>query len=221
MKTLFTVVAFAGVVIALSSCDLIKPPGGTPSTPVRILALEYTLVPDNISDDVALTVMLAKINEPGYNHPMRQNATGYAFPTADTSATLLRHNRVFVTLPGSSFNGGTTIIGGHDGPVLTLQPNTPSALSVAANGVHTPVDTGYTGDYSLFFYTPRQLPTDARDTLKVGGSTSMEFILESYNSQTTFATGTFVFVGRNLDSAADTRRWAVRGSFTLDDGRQH
>jgi hypothetical protein len=220
MKRFNAAITIICAVTTLSSCNLINQPGSDePSQSVRILAIEYTEIPPSTTDDAAMIIMSANVNEAGYNHPLRQSATPFGFPTATDplAQVALRNNRVFVSQGSGAIGGGTTLIGGWDGSAVPQQAGVPCSLFVAASGVTSPVDTGFSGDYQLHFFNPDGI--EPNDTLVVGGSSLLQFILESHNTQTTFATGTFTFIARNMRDPGDTRRWGVRGSFTLDDGR--
>lgn len=215
MKTTFLTIAALILGLTLVSCDINELTGGE-EEPMRIryLHFKYAQIPDDMSDATAETQMRSQIN-----NYLRANAAERWFIPTDSltnpfGGQKVSINRVIVTQPGSSHNGGARLIGGQDADIHPFQPGVPSSLLMDVLGTTAAGQTGTLGEFELRFN---------EDELIVGGSAIdgdfMELILDTYDPQSSYAIGRFMFIARNFNDPSDTRRWAIfDGEFALQKG---
>lgn len=214
-KSIITPLALLLVGVALAGCNLDQLTGNDPEPIplIRFLHFRYAEIPAGMSDATALQMMRSPVSS-----QLRATSIEHWFPTTDSitnpfSGEKFSVNRAIVTPAGSSNNGGTRLLGGQDAAVHPFQHDVPSSLLIDGLAVETAGETGSLGSFELRFN---------EDELIVGGdsrSNPMEFTLDSFNSQTTYATGKFLFIAHNLSDPSDTRRWAIfDGEYALQHG---
>lgn len=187
-------------VAALSSCGLENPLEPDPIA-IRILAIEYDTVPTGLSDEQAMNDMRTSSNFFAVTHE-------FWFYTTDSAIGRLA-NRVIVTPASGSNNGSTQLFGGQNFSLHPAESGVPSSMSISAPGVNGAGQTGTFGTFEILFNGTEVVAGSGTD------GAEMEFVLESFDSETTEATGRFMFIAHNLTNPADTVRWGVKGVFTL------
>ncbi len=211
MKTFLMILTAITAGITMISCNELEGLTGTDgeSPLIRYLTFRYAEIPSDMTDEVAIA--LAR-NDRG--NRLRAASVEHWFPTSDSMGLTggrVSINRVIVTPPGTGHSGGTRLLGGQAFDVHPPQPGAPSSLLIDAIGVSSDGASGSTGEWELQFN---------EGELTISGSSVqrdfMEFTLDSYNPQNSFATGRFAFIARNRENGNDGRRWIIfDGQFAL------
>lgn len=218
MNKLFSILTLSVCFLAMNACDLDELTGSNGDKQpvhIRYLMFKYAEIPAEMSTETAIALMRSERHS-----SLRAAAVDHAFPMLDSltnpfSGAKTAVNRIIITPPGNSHNGAARVLGGQDADVHPFQAGVPSSLLFdAVNGGHAIGQIHTDGSFELRFN---------ENELVTGGNSSqgdfMEFILDTHRQSSTYATGRFMFIARNLANRQDTRRWAVfDGQFALQHG---
>lgn len=216
MKPILAVLVLLAAGLGLVSCGLEDLTGNNGDEPVRLrfLHFKYAEIPSSMDDETAIRLMRTQLD-----NSLRSNATEHWFPMNDTldnpwGGGQVAINRLIITQPGSTHNGGTRLLGGQNSETHPFQPHRPSSLLIDAVGVTAAGRTGSAGEFELRFN---------ENELVIGGRSSqsdfLEFTLDTYHQENSYGIGRFMFIARNLNDASDRRRWAIfDGEYALQKG---
>jgi hypothetical protein len=199
---------------ATASCDKLLDPSNSNTGPTRYIFFKYTAIPDTMTDAAAM----AQIYDTRDNF-IRHNFTQRIFPVTDSmvvGGNMVALNRIVVTLPGTGTTSGEAELhGGADPAIHPFQAGIPSSLTLHVTNGHEVGQSHYTGSWELQFGDGTII---ARNTQTGTQADSLEYHLDSYDATTSYATGKFLFIARNV--ANPQQRWAIfDGEFALTKGR--